>query len=142
MPSIATFTAVGVVALAVLVWVLMRLRGQDVLGELTAKRRGSSRIVSRAHYLEGMERFPVVIALTADTFYYENADLQASLELAQLDEIEYDDETATGHHVDGKALRLRSHGHCFEFLLDNATASEWQKVLAQHHIDEGTAQAV
>ena len=142
MPSVATITVVGLVALAVLVWVYLRLRSQDILGELVAKRKGTSRIVSRAHYLEGLERFPVAIALTADAFYYENSDLQASLDLGQLDEVEYDDETATGHHVTGKALRLRSHGHCFEFLLDNATASEWQKLLPPHHIDEGTAQAV
>jgi hypothetical protein len=142
MQWVGTITAVGVVALAVLVWVFLRMRSDDLIGELMTKRRGSSRIVSRAHYLEGMEKFPVALSLSSDAVYYENSDLQASLDLARIEEIEYDDETATGHHVPGKALRLRSHGHCFEFLLDNATAAEWQKLLLPHHMDEGTAQAV
>ena len=73
---------------------------------------------------------------------YENPDIEASLDLNQLEEVEYDDETATGHHVTGKALRLRSHGHCFEFLLDDATAREWAKLLPPHQFSEGTAQAV
>jgi hypothetical protein len=135
-------TAVGVVALAVLIWVFLRLRTQDQIVELMRKRKASSKIVCRANYMEGMGRIPVALALTSDAVFYENADLQASLDLAQIDEIEYDDETATGHSVVGKALRLRSHGHCIEFVLDEATAREWEKLLPPHHMDEGTAQAV
>jgi hypothetical protein len=135
-------TAVGVVALAVLIWVFMRLRSQDQIVELINKRKASSKIVCRANYMEGIERIPVALALVGDTVFYENSDLQASLELAQIEEIEYDDETATGHSVVGKALRLRSHGHCFEFVFDEATAREWEKLLPARHMDEGTAQAV
>jgi hypothetical protein len=142
MQWVGTVTAVGVIALAILVWVFLRVRSQDLLGDLMAKRKASSKIVSPAHYMEGIERIPVALALTDNTFYYENPDLEASLDLAQLEEVEYDDETATGHHVTGKALRLRSHGHCFEFLLDDATAREWQKLLPPHQFNEGAAQAV
>src|SRR5260221_11315363 len=96
------------------------------------RRKATSKIVSRANYMEGIERIPVALSLANDAIYYENADLQASLDLAQLEEVEYDDETATGHSVAGKALRLRSHGHCFEFVLEEAAAREWQKLPPPH----------
>lgn len=129
-------TIVGVVVLAVLIAVFMRLRQDDHIGELLNKRRSSSKIVCRADYVEGLEHMPVALALTDDAFYYENADLQANLDLPRIEEIEYDSETATGHPVDGRVLRLRSHGHCFEFVLDEATAKQWQAVLPTHHMDD------
>lgn len=142
MEWVGTVTAVGVVALAILVWVFLRVRSQDLLADMMKKRKSSSRIVSAGHYMEGIERIPVAMSLTDNAFYYENPDLEASLDLAQIEEVEYDDETATGHHVAGKALRLRSHGHCFEFVMDEATARAWQALLPPHHYNEGAAQAV
>ena len=141
MTWVEAVTAVGVVALAVLIWVFLRLRSRDLLTDMMNKRKASSKIVCSAHYMEGIERIPVALALTEDTIYYENPDLEASLDLAQLEEVEYDDETATGHHVVGKALRLRSHGHCFEFLLEEAMARQWEKLLPPHHMNDA-AQAV
>src|SRR5260221_10197462 len=105
------------------------------------RRKATSKIVSRANYMEGIERIPVALSLANDAIYYENADLQASLDLAQLEEVEYDDETATGHSVAGKALRLRSHGHCFEFVLEEAAGREGQKPLSPHRYEHGAAQA-
>lgn len=142
MPSLEIMTVVGVVAAAALLWVFLRMRAKDHIEELMAKRRGNCRIVSRAAFLEGLEKIPVSLALTDDSLHYENLDLQASLELRQIDEVEYDDETATGRAVVGKALRLRSHGHAFEFLLDPATARQWEQLLPPHRLDEVPARAV
>jgi hypothetical protein len=142
MEWVGMITAVGIVGLAALTWLYFRLRAQDQIAEQMTKRKGTSKIVSRANYMEGIERIPVALSLADDAIYYENADLQASLELKQLEEVEYDDETATGHSVVGKALRLRSHGHCFEFVLEEAVAREWEKLLPAHGYAEEAAQAV
>jgi hypothetical protein len=142
MPSLTILTVVGVVVAAVLLWMYLRMRAKDHIEELMAKRRGSCRIVSRADLLEGLEKIPVSLALADDALHYENADLQATLELGRIEEIEYDDETATGRSVVGKALRLRSHGHSFEFLLDLATARQWEQLLPPHRMDEVPARAV
>lgn len=142
MEWLGTITVVGLVVLAALIWVFIRLRTRDRLDEMIAKRRGSARIVSRAEFLEGLEHMPVALSLADDTLYYENPDLEAALELRHVEEIEYDDETATGRSVHGKALRLRSHGHTFEFLLDMATANRWQELLPPRHYDQVPARAV
>lgn len=142
MQWLETFTVVGVVVLAALVWVFLRMRMKDHIDEMMAKRRGSCRIVSRAALLEGLEKIPVSLALADDALHYENPDLQATLELRHIEEIEYDDETATGHSVVGKALRLRSHGHSFEFLLDHATARQWEQLLPARRYDAVPARAV
>ena len=142
MPSLEILTVVGVVVAAALLWVFLRMRAKDHIEELMAKRRGNCRIVSRAAFLEGLEKIPVALALTDDSLHYENLDLQASVDLGRIEEIEYDDETATGRAVAGKALRLRAHGHAFEFLLDAATARQWEQLLPPHRLDEVPARAV
>jgi hypothetical protein len=144
MPWLGTVTVVGVVVLVALVVLFLRIRMKDLIDEYVKRRSGSSRVACRANFVEGIERIPVALALTDDTIYYENPDLQASLELQRIEEVEYDDETATGQSVGtGKALRLRSHGHTFEFLLDSDTARKWQTALPPHRIDQGpAAQAV
>ena len=110
MLSLTTITVAGLVIAAVLVWFFLRTRSADMIGEMMEKRRASSRIVSRADYVEGMEKIPVAIALTNDTFYYENPDLQASFDLNRIDEVEYTDELSTGKEVAHgcRAIRLRS----------------------------------
>lgn len=128
---LATGTVIGVVVLAVLIWFFLRTRSQDLLAEMMEKRRGSSRVVSRADYVEGMQKLPVAISLSDANLYYENPDLQASFELARLDEVEYDDELATGRSVPqgSRALRLRSHGTTFEFVMPAAEITKWQAAL-------------
>jgi hypothetical protein len=143
MPWLGTVTVVGLVVLVALIVVFLRIRMKDLLDEYVKRRTATSRLCSRAHFAEGRERIPVALALTDDTIYYENPDLQASVELRNIDEVEYDDETATGQTVVGKALRLRSHGHTFEFVLDAENARKWQTALPPHRLDEGpAAQAV
>ena len=135
-------TIVGIVALAALSWLFVQLRSKDHLDEMMARRSPSVKLVSRANYVEGLERIPVALSLGNDSIFYENPDLEAKLELRQIEEVEYDDETATGQAVVGKALRLRSHGHTFEFVVDNATAQKWQSMLPVKRLDQGTARAV
>ena len=134
-----------VVAVVVLVAVYMKMRQRDHLDVMIKKREPSSRLVSRAEYAEGMESIPVALALTADTFYYENPDLEASFELSRVDEIEYDDELATGKTVDDdcRVLRLRCHGAAFEFILTKEDAAKWAAALPPRRMgDPATAQAV
>ncbi|HUJ13829.1 MAG TPA: hypothetical protein VL284_08590 [Thermoanaerobaculia bacterium] len=140
--TLTVVTVVGLVVLAILVWLYVRVRSKDILEEIIARRRATSRLANRAVFVEGLEEFPVVLSLTSDTISYENPDLEAKLDLAHIDEVEYDDETATGRAVHGKALRLRSHGHTFEFVVDPATAQQWHSALPPRRLDQGTAQAV
>jgi hypothetical protein len=130
-PELATVG--GVVVLAVLIVVYLKLRQKDLIGALLEKRRASAKVVSRADYVEGAELIPVAIALTSDSVYYENTDLEASFELSRIDEVEYSDELMTGknHRDDARVLRLRSHGTAFEFLLDRAEARKWESALPQ-----------
>ena len=139
MPGLETATILGVVVLAILIWVYFRLRSKDRVEEVLAKHRPTARACSRACLLEGMEQIPVALVLTAGTIYYETADLQASIELAMIEEVEYDDETATGHTVAGKVLRLRARNHVFEFTLDLPTAKEWEAALPARLIDRARA---
>jgi hypothetical protein len=124
-------TIVGVFVLAVLLIVFLKVRQKDLLGAVMEKRRASSKLVSRADYVEGAETIPVALALTADTFYYENPDMEASFDLNRIDEIEYSDELMTGknHNEDCRVLRLRSHGTAFEFLIEKVESRKWEAAL-------------
>lgn len=136
---------VGLIAVVGLVLVYLKLRQKDMLGAIMDKHRAQSRLVSRAEYVEGVEKIPVALALTNDTFYYENEDLQASFDLARIDEIEYDDEVATGKSLpDGcRVLRLRSHGAAFEFVLEKEDWAKWAAALpARSYGNQPVPQAV
>jgi hypothetical protein len=139
MPQLETITVIGVVVLAILIWFYFRLRSKDHVEEVLAKYKASARVCSRACLLEGMEQIPVALALTADAINYENRDLQASIDLSVIEEVEYDDETATGHTIAGKVLRLRAHNHVFEFTLDLAAAKQWEAALPARRIDRAKA---
>ena len=143
MPELAMWTVVGVAVLAVLVVVFLKVRQKDLLGALVEKRRSSSKLVTRADYVEGAELIPVAVALTNDSLYYENPDLEASFELNRIDEIEYSDELMTGknHRDDARVLRLRSHGQTFEFLMDKADAQKWEATLTPRRLGSVTAHA-
>ena len=139
MPQLETITVVGVVVLAILIWLYFRLRSNDHVEEVLAKQKASARVCSRACLLEGMEQIPVALVLTAESINYENRDLQASIDLSVIEEVEYDDETATGHTIAGKVLRLRAHNHVFEFTLDLAAAKEWEAALPPRRLDRAKA---
>jgi len=139
MTQLETLTVIGVVVLAILVWVYFRMRSKDHVEQVLAKYKASARVCSRACLFEGMEQIPVALALTADAINYENRDLQASIDLSVIEEVEYDDETATGHTVPGKVLRLRAHNHLFEFMLDLPSAKQWETALPARRIDRARA---
>src|SRR4051794_19954143 len=127
MPELATVTLVGVIVLAVLVVIFQKVRQKDLVEAFMAKRRPSSRLVTRADYVEGVEKIPVALSLTDSTFYYENPDLEASFDLDRIDEVEYSQDLSTGrsHDTNHEVLRLRSHGATFEFLIEKADSAKW-----------------
>jgi len=141
MPILTTITVVGLVVLAGLVWLFLRTRQQDLIADIIAKRKASSKLVARAEYVEGMQKFPVALSLTDTAIYYQNPDLDASFELKDIEEVEYDDELATGRAVlhGCRALRLRSHGHTFEFILQPADCQPWMAALPTHRANEPAA---
>ncbi|HEX7704908.1 MAG TPA: hypothetical protein VF701_00465 [Thermoanaerobaculia bacterium] len=143
MPGLATMTLVGIAVLVVLTVVFLKVRQKDLVGALIEKRRGSATIISRADYVEGMEKIPVALALVGNTIYYENPDLEASFDLDRVDEIEYDGSLVTSANVpDGcGVLRLRSHGAAFEFLLETGDCAKWAAALPPRTYGD-TAQAV
>jgi hypothetical protein len=142
MPWLTTVTIVGVVVLAALIWLFIRTRSKDLLDEMMVKRRASSKVVSRADFIEGPNRIPVVLSCTSDRITYENSDLDAFLETKNIDEVEYDDETSTGRSVHGRVFRLRSHGHVFEFEVDAAAAKQFEAALPARQTTADHKQAV
>ncbi|HUP62834.1 MAG TPA: hypothetical protein VNA69_20740 [Thermoanaerobaculia bacterium] len=138
-------TIAGLIVLVVMVVVFLRLRRKDLVTEFMQKRKATSKLVSRADYVEGMERIPVAISLSDDTFYYENPDLEASFELGRIDEVEYGDELATGRTLDEpwRVMRLRCHGAAFEFVMDKNDCAKWMEVIPPRGMGErSTARAV
>lgn len=123
-------TLLAVVAVAFLGWNLYRRFGADRLGQFNERRRTTSRLVGRGELVDGNRHLDVALAVTESTFFYENADMQASIDLQWVREIEYDTELGTGAMpVGGKVLRLRSASQSFEFVLPDAMVPRWHLVL-------------
>ena len=117
-------------AVAYLGWNLYRRFGADRLALINDRRRGGSHIVGRGEFVDGNRHLEVALAVTDSTLFYENSDMQASLDLQWIREIEYDTELATGGAVAaGKVLRLRSDSQTFEFVVPNESVARWQLVL-------------
>ena len=132
---IALLSIAAVVALAFLGWTLYRRLGADRIGELNERRRATSRLVSRGEFVDGNRHMAVALAVTQETFFYENSDMQASLDLQWVREIEYDTELATGSAPpSGKVLRLRSDSQTFEFVLPADMVARWHVMLPPRRI--------
>jgi len=126
----SVLTVAAVIVVALLGWNLFRRFGADRIAGFNEKRRASSRIVSRGELVDGNRHQEVALALTQETFYYENSDMAASIDLQWVREIEYDTELATGLAIaSGKVLRLRSHSQTFEFVLPNDVVARWHMML-------------
>ena len=118
------------VGVAFLFWRLYRRFGADRLGEINDRRRGGSRLVGLGAFVDGSRHLDVALAVTRSTLFYENRDMQASLDLDFVREIEYDTELGTGATVPGaKVLRLRSNSQTFEFVRPNESVPRWHLVL-------------
>lgn len=123
-------------ALAVIAWLLVGKRMiSDGVSLYSDRRRVSSQLVSRGIFVDGIRRMPVALALTDLSFFYENSDMQASLERQWIHEVEYDDELTTGQSIgDGTVLRLRCFSQKFEFLIAPANVVQWKEVLPPHRL--------
>ena len=121
---------VAVIVVGFLGWNLYRRFGANRIQALNDKRRATSRIVGRGEFVDGNRHLDVALAVTQSTFFYENADMQASLDLDWIREIEYDTELSTGTvPATGKVLRLRSNSQTFEFVLPNDVVARWHMML-------------
>lgn len=123
--SIAAFVAV-----AILGWNLYTRLGRDRIAQFNDKRRATSRMVSPGEFVDGNRHLPVALAVTQSMFFYENADMQASLDLQWVREIEYDTQLATGAKINGgKVLRLRCFSQMFEFVIPNDVVARWHMMM-------------
>lgn len=127
---LAWLTVLAVVVVAFLGWNLYRRFGADRIAAFNEKRRATSRLVSRGEFVDGNRHVDVALAVTQSTFFYENSDMQASIDLQWVREIEYDTELATGLAVvNGKVLRLRSHSQTFEFVVPEDVVARWHMMM-------------
>jgi hypothetical protein len=124
------FLIAAFIALTVLGWNLYRRIGADRIGKFMERRRATARMVSRADFIDGGHHVAVALAVTDSTFFYENSDMQATLDLQWVREIEYATELATGVAVaGGKVLRLRCYNETFEFVLPNEVVARWHMMM-------------
>jgi hypothetical protein len=120
----------AVIIVAVLGWSLWKHLADDQMERLKSLRRGSSRVVSTGELVDGSRHVPVAMALSDSTLFYENPDMSASLDLVSIDEVEYGNELLTGQNVPaGKVMRLRCFSTVVEFVIDSASAPQWQAAL-------------
>jgi hypothetical protein len=124
------FLIAAYIAHTVLGWNLYRRIGADRIGKFMERRRATARMVSRADFIDGGRHVAVALAVTDSTFFYENSDMQATLDLQWVREIEYATELATGVAVaGGKVLRLRCYNETFEFVLPNEVVARWHMMM-------------
>ena len=130
---ITTLILAALAAGALLVWMMRKRATAAALTGYSDRRRDSSKLVGRGEFIDGNRRLQVALALTDATLYYENRDMQGSLERKWIHEIEYDNELTTGQSIGGSTvLRLRCFSQKFEFLLAPLAASEWMHALPPH----------
>lgn len=130
-------TGIALAALAVIgaitvVWMIHRRRDEALFAIASA--RPDARLVSHAHLIDGRNHIPVALTLAPLQILYGNADLDATIELKQIDEVEYGSDLVTGGIAEGAVLRLRSHGRATEFILDMASADRWSTLLPPHRM--------
>lgn len=120
----------AVIVVAFLGWILVRKSRAGRLEAFNVKRRPTSRMVGRGEFVDGNRHLEVALAVTQETFFYENADMEASIDLQWVREIEYDTELATGTTpLHGKVLRFRSNSQTFEFVLPEDSVARWHMMM-------------
>lgn len=135
--------AVAAVVVIALFWWYRRQRSDDAFNGIMSRHRETARICSRAELVDGRNHIPVALTLDPSQIYYENPDLDASLDIAQIDEVEYASDLLTGGISNGAVLRLRAHGRAIEFVLDMPSAEKWSRLLPPHRMNEsGVVHAV
>lgn len=132
---LAWLSVLALVVVAFLGWNLFRRFGADRIAVLNERRRPTSRLVSRGEFVDGNRHLDVALAVTQSTLFYENSDMQASIDLQWVREIEYDNELATGLAVvNGRVMRLRSHSQTFEFVVPHDVAARWHMMLPPRRV--------
>jgi hypothetical protein len=135
-------SAVAVVVAIVLVFNLYKRFASDRIQQFIDRRRQSSRLVGRGELVDGNRHLGVALAVTQSTFFYENSDMEASLDLDLIEEIEYDTELATGSVVaNGSVLRLRCHSQTFEFVVPAEDVQRWNVTMPPRQMSEAAAVA-
>lgn len=130
-------TVAAVVVIALLGWNLYRRFATDRIAAFNERRREGSKIVGRGEFVDGNRHLDVALALTKTTLFYENSDMEASIDLQWVREIEYDTELATGLAIEnGRVLRLRSHSQTFEFVLPQDLVTRWYMQLPPRRAKE------
>jgi len=130
-----SIAAAGVVVF--LCWNLYHRFAASRIDALLEKRRPTSRMVSGGEFVDGSRHMKVALALTSSDLFYENADMQASLDLRWVREVEYDTSLATGQAVaGGKVLRIRCFSQVFEFVLANDVVARWHMMLPPRQRNE------
>lgn len=125
-----------------LAWWYRRMRSDDTFAGIMLRHRANARISSRADLIDGANRVPVALTLEPQRIFYENADLQADLDISGIEEVEYGSDLMTGKTSGGSVLRLRAHGRAIEFVLEGVAAREWERFLPAHRMGEsGTVHA-
>ena len=121
---------IAALLVAALGWILWRQLASRHMQRLAEQRKATSRLVGRAELVDGNRHVPVSLALTDTTFFYENPDMSACVDLRFIEEVEYEHELLTGQAVhSGTVLRLRCFSKVFEFVVDSASVPQWQAVL-------------
>lgn len=126
----------GVAAVAALAWWYRRSRVNDTFEVILSRHRPTAKVSSRADLVDGRNHIPVALTLEKERIHYENPDLDAMLDIDQIDEVEYGSDLLTGGIATGAVLRLRAHGRAIEFILDMATARRWSELLPPHRLDQ------
>ena len=73
-------SVVVVLVAAYLTWNLSRRLRSDRITALSERRRAASRFVSRGELVDGNRHLAVALALTESTFFYENPEMEASID--------------------------------------------------------------
>lgn len=127
---------IAAVALVGLVLWFRRLHENASFDGIMLRRRATAKISSRAELVDGRNHIPVALTLEQAQICYENVDMNASLDIAEIDEVEYGSDLLTGGIAKGAVLRVRAHGRAIEFVLDMPTAEKWSHLLPPHRIDQ------
>jgi hypothetical protein len=139
-----TWIIIAAIAIvAILGFNLFQRFGSDRIAAFIEKRRKTSRMVGRGEFVDGNRHLEVAMALDGNTFFYENGDMQASIDLQWVREIDYDTELATGTTPPaGRVLRLRSNSQAFEFVIPNDDVARWHMMLPPRRGAEAATEAV
>lgn len=126
------FIVAGAVAILSLVRVFRIAHVREGFARLIRQRKMTARLSSLADLIDGGNHIPVLLTLERSQIFYECSGLSARVEIASLDEVEYDSEQGTGKDL----LRLRARGQSLEFVLDLFAARQWAELLPPYRFGD------